>query len=206
MPAHEIEQTVLDAAHRMLEDRAHITKVLRECDVQIEQIPTILNVISSRRNIHALVDRVDLEHNSIHIMLSLKSFITGETGNHRPVITKTIPVQMKRRGVELQMTISAIDTAPPKIDSTLVKSVAQAHQWFQELASASVSSLTAIARREGVDKTHVSRVMNLAFLAPDIVDRIIAGRQPSEVTTEMLTKRITLPHVWDAQMQWFQIS
>ena len=37
------------------------------------------------------------------------------------------------------------------------------------------------------------RVMNLAFLAPDITESIIAGRQPADLCIEKLTKQIDLP-------------
>ena len=41
--------------------------------------------------------------------------------------------------------------------------------------------------------------MPLAFLAPDIVARILSGTQPVDLTTEELTKRIDLPLDWTEQ-------
>jgi hypothetical protein len=41
--------------------------------------------------------------------------------------------------------------------------------------------------------------MRLAFLAPQIVEAIIAGNQPPELTAEALAKRIDLPLLWTAQ-------
>ena len=58
-----------------------------------------------------------------------------------------------------------------------------------------------IAAREGVNKSYVSRVMNLAFLAPDITESIIAGQQPADLCVEELTKRIDLPLDWAQQRQ-----
>ena len=58
-----------------------------------------------------------------------------------------------------------------------------------------------IASQEGVDKSYVSRVMTLAFLAPDIIESIIAGRQPADLSVERLTKRIDLPLDWAQQRQ-----
>jgi hypothetical protein len=41
--------------------------------------------------------------------------------------------------------------------------------------------------------------MPLAFLAPDIVAAILAGRQPVDLTAETLTKRTDLPLGWGEQ-------
>jgi hypothetical protein len=42
-------------------------------------------------------------------------------------------------------------------------------------------------------------IMDLAFLAPDIIESIIAGRQPADLNVEKLTKRIDLPLEWAQQ-------
>jgi site-specific DNA recombinase len=39
----------------------------------------------------------------------------------------------------------------------------------------------------------------LAFLAPDIVESIVQGRQPISLTAEALTKHIELPLEWRSQ-------
>jgi site-specific DNA recombinase len=68
-----------------------------------------------------------------------------------------------------------------------------------ELASGRVHTMAEITSREGVDQSYLSRVMTLAFLAPDIIESIIAGRQPADLSVEKLTKRINLPLDWDHQ-------
>jgi hypothetical protein len=56
-----------------------------------------------------------------------------------------------------------------------------------------MKNMAEIALSEGVDKRYVSRVVNLAFLAPEIIESIIAGEQPADMTIEKITKRINLP-------------
>jgi len=56
-----------------------------------------------------------------------------------------------------------------------------------------------IARREKLDLGHISRMINLAFLAPDIVEMIMTGRQPPELTAHKLLKQIDLPMDWAEQ-------
>ena len=62
-------------------------------------------------------------------------------------------------------------------------------------------SVVEIAEREGVTDRYVRRLTRLAFLAPEIVEAIVAGNQPPELTAEALTERIDLPLVWTAQEQ-----
>jgi hypothetical protein len=57
-----------------------------------------------------------------------------------------------------------------------------------------------IGKREGVGKRYVSRMIHLAFLAPAIIEGIVEGRQPPELTAQFLsTGRGDLPLSWHAQ-------
>ncbi len=66
-------------------------------------------------------------------------------------------------------------------------------------------SIGEIARREHLTARHVRRVMRLAFLAPRIVEAIVEGRQPADLSTLAMTQRIELPPLWSAQQQALDI-
>src|SRR5262249_55859501 len=65
--------------------------------------------------------------------------------------------------------IATGDEAPRKLDSALLKPVARARVWFDELASGRVRSLAELARNEGIAKRYVERLSRLAFVTPAIV-------------------------------------
>ncbi len=44
-----------------------------------------------------------------------------------------------------------------------------------------------------------TRILHLAFLAPDIVEAILDGHQPPEVNVKLLTKDIAIPLSWERQ-------
>jgi hypothetical protein len=46
-------------------------------------------------------------------------------------------------------------------------------------------------------KSHVSRRISLAFMAPDIVEKIMSGSQSIELTPERLKKACPLPASWE---------
>src|SRR6267378_5981977 len=48
---------------------------------------------------------------------------------------------------------------------------------------------------------YVSSLLPLAFLAPDIVEAVAAGRQPPELTAHRLIRTVELPIAWAAQKQ-----
>ena len=64
-------------------------------------------------------------------------------------------------------------------------------------------SLGQIAEKEGVSDRYVSHLMPLAFLAPDTVEAILAGKQPVDLTAETLTKHTELPLTWSDQEALF---
>lgn len=70
---------------------------------------------------------------------------------------------------------------------------------MRQLASGEMPSVDALGARENRHPADVSRVLQLNFLAPDIVEAILDGRQPIELNTQMLMRLGTLPADWQAQ-------
>jgi site-specific DNA recombinase len=83
-------------------------------------------------------------------------------------LTRDIPLQIKRRGVEMRLAIESDRPAPSKADPTLLKEIVRAHR-------------------------------PLAFLAPEIVEAVVTGTQPADLTATKLVRRIDLALDWKAQ-------
>jgi site-specific DNA recombinase len=88
--------------------------------------------------------------------------------------------------------------SPPPV-SSLLKAVARGRQWNEWIVNGEVSSKRGIAKRLGLTECYVGRVLECAFLAPDIVEAILDGRQPSDLTFQKLTCK--LPLSWIEQRQ-----
>jgi hypothetical protein len=101
-----------------------------------------------------------------------------------------------RRGVEVRLIVGDHYRSAPVVDLSLVKAVARAHRWFDELSTGKASSLAEIVVREGLAVRYVGRLIRLAFLAPEIVESIIEGRQPAALTAEAPIRRIELTLAW----------
>ena len=61
--------------------------------------------------------------------------------------------------------------------------------------------MTAVAEAEKVDRSYASRVLRLTLLAPDIIEAIVAGRQPGGLSLGDLLE--PFPVVWEEQRRQF---
>ncbi len=115
-----------------------------------------------------------------------------------------VPMQLKRCGPAVRLIVNAPGTprrsAP---DAKLVALLTKAHDWFGRLTSGRDDSIATIARAEGLTGSYVTRVVQLAFLAPDIVERIARGHQPPTLNAERLSRQVPLPMDWTVQRAKF---
>ena len=57
----------------------------------------------------------------------------------------------------------------------------------------------ALAQREGVSRSYFTRLVRLSYLAPDITQAILDGRQPRDLTPVKLLAHSRLPLAWHDQ-------
>lgn len=214
LSAPELEQVVSSAAVEMLSDQSAISRTSEESHVDIDLLPSILKSCQMWIDrlhppsqpgsaLAELVDRVDLSREGIRLSLGVRvSAAEIPEGNRRERIflTQKFPMQMKRRGVEMRMVLAGNSRAV-RFDRALLKAVARARRWSQQLLSRQVPSVRAIARQQRLAPRYVRDLLPLAFLSPRIVEAIAEGRQPPELTVIGITRRIELPLLWSVQEQ-----
>jgi len=213
LPAREIELAVAAAARAMLDDQGAIAGALSEAGFDLSAIPPILaaaHALGQGPPVQLITDtleRAELKQDGINVVLTLAALIpagSGDAGNPQLQLSRFFPMVMQRRGLELKLIIpAAARPVEPEADRALLKALARSRQWVEDLIAGRASSLTAIARRAGLSRRYVARLLPLAFLAPAIVEAIVSGHQPPGLTAEQLTRRITLPPGWDQQQRAF---
>ena len=62
---------------------------------------------------------------------------------------------------------------------------------------------TEIAQAEGVSKRRIQHLVELAFLAPDVIRDVWEGRQPVELTSQWLKSHAFTP-MWIEQRELFK--
>lgn len=119
--------------------------------------------------------------------------------------TVRVPLNIRRHGGRKLVIVPEDSTVPvrpnPSPDDTLLKALARAYRWKRMLENGSVRSLTELAEEERVNVSYITRIYRLTFLAPDIIEAILEGRQPR--TLQLADLMDDIPVEWAQQRQHF---
>lgn len=97
-------------------------------------------------------------------------------------VTLHVPFRVVKRGGRKEMQLPAGAARPQKPDNALIKALARAFRWKRMLESDEFATIAELAEREGIAPSYMTRVLRLTFLAPDIVDAILDGKQGPGLT------------------------
>lgn len=115
--------------------------------------------------------------------------------------TVVVPFTIRKRGGQkLILTPDGIPASQPsraRPDSALLKALARGFRWKKLLQEGNYQTLEEIADAEKINPSYVSRLLRMTLLAPDIVEAILAGRQPSGLTMTRAMK--PFPLEWQEQ-------
>ncbi len=111
------------------------------------------------------------------------------------------PLRIMKRGVEQKLVIGTGLMTPGPRDEPLVKALARAYAWFEDLRLQRVKDLSELAAGERLARSYVQAHLRLAFLAPPIVVAILEGRQPADLNLKRLMYRTDFSSNWSLQRQ-----
>ena len=101
-------------------------------------------------------------------------------------VTVTVPFAIRKRGGrKLVITPDGMTGTPAlrmRVDSALLKALARGFRWRRLLETGDFSTIQEIAEAENINPSYVSRVLRMTLLAPEIVEAILAGKQPEGLT------------------------
>jgi hypothetical protein len=215
LPAAEVDTVVIGAVRAMLTDEPKLLDALELAELAPAQIS--ITLASAREITHCLtpgrhesrdlvrwlISRVTIADLSITIQASLKALRETLglpiTSSESGPLALEFPVRFTKRRVEQKIVLSDQSERPPLRDEALLKAVARAHHWVEDLKHQRFRDLAEIARYEGLPKTYVHALIPLAFLAPSIVTAILKGTQPPDLTLQQLLSRTNLAVDWPSQ-------
>ena len=150
---------------------------------------------------HTLIDRVDISPGKITIALCATAIAKHlneplECINSAHLVFSS-EFQHRKRGVETKIILA--DAISPR-DDVLFKNIARAHRYFALVRAG--HTYAEIAKVEGVSRDRVQKLIELAFLAPDVIRDVYEGSQPTGLTTKWLLRH-AFPTIWHDQREMF---
>ncbi len=121
-------------------------------------------------------------------------------------LQKTVPMVLKKRGVERRIVIQGSHQSDAPPDPLIVSAIGRGMRYWEQLNSGQYRSIKEIGRAEKLDDRYVGRTLQLAFLAPDVVEMFLRGRHSPEWSAERLLRGESLPISWDEQRRIFGLN
>jgi DNA invertase Pin-like site-specific DNA recombinase len=156
--------------------------------------------------VRELVEKIIVDEKTIIIKLR-RGLLLGEDvpsctskAARDSAVQLTAAAVFTRRGAETKLVLPGLaqQKQTAKCDPALIKAIARGRAWFEELATGRARSLQELAKRDGISRRYIRRLVGLAFLSPQLVEAILQGRQSVELTATRLTE-LDLPLDWTEQ-------
>jgi len=219
IPAGEIERLVTSRVRQWLRDPGSIYQATRLSDASAQRRLVVraaeidkswpeLPGARQRAFLTTLIERIDVMANQVDIHLrpsqlgALLDIASKPLPNANDDGTQilSIPLRVHRSGREIKMRVDGTDPfAAAKPDERLIKLLIRARRFNATLIDSDGVPFAALAQRQGVSPSYFTRLVRLSYLAPDITQAILDGRQPPDLTADKLLTHSRLPLAWHDQ-------
>ena len=168
---------------------------------------TELSGTRQRALLTTMIERIDIGADQIDIhfrptrlavLLDVATPLPSAIDDKAQILS--VPIQLRRAGREITMRIDSTDPfATAKPDARLIKLLIRARRFNATLLGSDRVPFAVLAKREGVSPSYFTRLVRLSYLAPDITEAILDGRQPRDLTADKLLAHSRLPLGWPEQ-------
>ena len=176
IPAAEIEQLVSDRVHRWLLDPGSIYK------------STTARLPDSSMQQRLVARNADLGKHWPELSVARKRAVLTALIERIEVSVDQIDIRLRPQPLNALLDVAATPSLGVNDNETEVLS-----------ADSEGIPFAVLAQREGVSRSYFTRLVRLSYLAPDITQTILDGRQPRDLTAENLLGHSRLPLAWHDQ-------
>jgi len=222
IPTSRLDPVVVDTVLKFLRSHSGLLSALGDTTLSPDHLEKILQNADQaanglqcpspslrRQTIQTFLRRVTLGADRLQIEIMTDALLAGtartnsdhaEDQNLPPIHCIELPITFRHRGVERRIIVEADGGSPSADpDTTLIELIARAHRYLRRLTCGHSVSASDLATEEKLDVSDLSRILRLAFLAPDITAAILDGKQPVELTATKLKRLGEIPYRWDDQ-------
>ena len=159
----------------------------------------------TRTLVRDAVERIVLGRGEVQIIRKVaaasSSSVEAEVGDAPTIHTVPAPIPQPRARKKIIAPGGGSNSTPRRLSHDLVLAIARAKIWMRDLRSRKYADTAEIAQRFKLNGAHVRRLLRFGYLAPDIVEAIVEGRQPRSLTVKRLLQGI--PCSWPDQRTEF---
>ena len=217
IPATELETAVVQTITTLLNDRSGLLDLMEDISAtdtaaRLARAAAVAKTLETEDAeeratlVRALISRVTVHADRITVTINVGAVWEANELS----VERDVPVRLRRCGMAMRLVLegsvgvaSAVTRRP---DPHLVALLSRAHEWFAELKSGSAKSVQTIAAAAGMRGDQATRLVHLAFLAPDLTEQILRGTHPADLTATRLLERVPLPTDWAAQRSLLRFS
>lgn len=220
LPARELEDATLQALTSFLMNESRLISLMEAIEAgevrnRLKYATGLAERLSATKSsdridvLNRIVTRITVHAHSIEIVVRTDATwsLSNVPAMDAPTTLIEVPVQLKRCGMAVRLIVrtpgESVTRGP---DPIMIALIAKGHRWFERLSSGYCNSFNAIAQEEKVSGSYVARVIYLAFLAPDIVQRILRGDHPLDLNADRLIRMMPLPVAWGEQRTLLGLS
>lgn len=213
IPAGEIEKVVTQEIENYISDANNIQPMLEEINIHKQKalLSNITNKIDNQF-IRTILSKVVIHKEKVEITICKNQLLKAlESVTYNTTLPEGLKAETKAtiilaKAIKITATsnngsvliLTDSDTQQPEINPLLVKAVAKSYLWNKQILSGEVKNGAEIQIREGYKTyNYVKNILNLRFLAPNIVESILNGTQSRNLTIKDLFKIKTLD--WNKQ-------
>jgi DNA invertase Pin-like site-specific DNA recombinase len=210
LPAHEIEELVTGQVRGLFNDAGRLLNItgnglsvdqqhrLLESAVDLNGRWDSLSASDHRELLQTVLTRVEVAADRATFQLSVAGLLTrlGIEAKAAPeqVERFEVPFDSRRSGLGKRLVVTSGADEEDLRNPSLVKAVARAHLWYQQLVTGEVPDVRSLARQNGLPEGYLNQTLRLAFMEPSKVELILSGNQPADWTVEKLSRKV--PVVW----------
>ena len=199
LPGAQLEQGIAATVASHVTAPAFAAAIVSDAAGDMIQCVAARLAAAEGRTLLSLIERIDIAPGSIAVALDRARMadLLGMSVDRlaSDALRLTAPFHSRKRGVETRLIFSA---STATVDQRLLRNVANAFDWFERIRAG--ETYDAIAASAGTSKRRVQQMIDLAFLAPDIVKTIVEGRQAPGLTSDWLLRH-ALPSDWTEQRE-----
>ncbi len=146
------------------------------------------------------IERVDLAEDGIRITLWLDSVDRCLAGSYQ----REIAIAIVRNGRQVKIAIPPPASRAQLLNPSLLKLIAQAFTARAEIDKG--GSFLDVANRLGCGRENLADMLQTSYLAPSIIQAIVEGRQPANLSRKQLVQTNRIPLAWGEQETLFVFS